>query len=115
MAGLCTHLIVVVSGGGSAAPSLGYTPRSPAVPANVTPPRNLRRLSRRVCWRLMETSFPDAGQCDTKNVGQWTLLPSCEQAPNAKSVSQKICKLLLEGRFGKDPIKKAHAKRLCLG
>src|SRR5712691_11249397 len=80
MAGLRNHRIVVVSGGGSAAPSLGYTPRSPAVPASVTPPRNLRRLNGLACWVFMGTFLPDAGQCDTENTGQWMLLPSHKQA-----------------------------------
>ena len=40
-------VVVLISGGGSAATGLGYTPRSPAVPASVTPPRNLRRLNGR--------------------------------------------------------------------
>ena len=57
MLGLRTSRIVVVSGGGSAAIGLGYTPRSPAVPASVTPPRNLRRLNCLACWVLIGTPF----------------------------------------------------------
>src|SRR5215510_11592433 len=58
MLGIRTSLILVVSGGGSAATGLGRRPRSPAVPASVSPPRNLRRLNRRACWILMGTSLP---------------------------------------------------------
>jgi hypothetical protein len=47
----------VVSGGGSAAPGLGCTPRSPVIPASATPPRNCRRLNRRACWLCISTSF----------------------------------------------------------
>ena len=43
---LAVSLSVVTSGGGSAVAGLGCKPRSPAVPASVTPPRNLRRLNR---------------------------------------------------------------------
>ena len=43
----------------------GCRPRNPAVPARVSPPRNLRRLNGRACWILMGTSLPDVGQCDT--------------------------------------------------
>ena len=80
MPGILINLIVVVSGGGSAATGLGRRPRSPAVPASVNPSRNLRRLNRLAYWVLMGTSLPDTGQCDTENAGQWTLLPSHEQA-----------------------------------
>ena len=80
MAGLCTNRSVVVSGGGSAATGLGCRPRSPAVPASVSPLRNLRRLNCLACWGLIGISIPDTGQCDPKNAGQWTLLPSPEQA-----------------------------------
>src|SRR4029450_9549989 len=78
--GSFVSLIRVVSGGGSAAVGLGCQPRSPTVPASVTPPRNLRRLNGRAYWVRMETSLPDARQCDTENASQWTLLPSHEQA-----------------------------------
>src|SRR5262245_27286005 len=74
MLGIRTSLILVVSGGGSAATGLGCTPRSPAVPASVNPSRNCRRLNRLACWIRMGTSLPDAGQCDIENAGQWTLL-----------------------------------------
>jgi len=67
--GIWTSLSVVVSGGGSAATSLGCKPRSPAVPASVNPSRNSRRLNRLACWILMGTSLPDPGQRDTKNAG----------------------------------------------
>src|SRR5712692_3098904 len=77
--GVLTSLIRVVSGGGSAVTGLGCTPRSPAVPASVNSPRNLRRLNCRACRVLMGTSLPDAGQRDTWNAGQWTLFPSHEQ------------------------------------
>ena len=60
-AGYWASLSRVVSGGGSAATGLGCTPRSPAVPASVNPPRNLRRLNGRACWLCMGTSLPDAG------------------------------------------------------
>src|SRR5262245_34744976 len=73
-------LIRVVSGGGSAATGTGDTPRSPAVPASVTPPRNLRRLNGRACWICMGTYLLDAGRCNPGNTAQWTLLPSHEQA-----------------------------------
>src|SRR5712692_5385274 len=76
MLGVWTSVIVVVSGGGSAATRLACRPRSPAVPASVNPSRNLRRLNRLACWVRMGTSLPDASQCDTWNAGQWTLLPS---------------------------------------
>src|SRR5262245_29285445 len=70
----------VVSGGGSAALGLRGTPRSPAIPASVTCPRNRRRLNGLACWIRMEPSLLDAGQCVTEHANQWTLLPSCEQA-----------------------------------
>src|SRR6266699_2656126 len=76
----CTSVSFVVSGGGSATAGLGLRPRSPAVPASVSPPKNARRLHRCVCWLRMDTSLPDAGQADTENAGPWTLLPSHEQA-----------------------------------
>jgi hypothetical protein len=78
----------VVSGGGSAATGLGYQPRSPTVPASVTPLRNRRRLNGRACWVLMGTSFPEAGQRDTANAGQWTLLRSREQVQHLR-----LCRL----------------------
>src|SRR5439155_11761722 len=80
MPGTRTSLSLVVSGGGSAATSLGCTPRQPAVPTRLNSPRNSRRLNRLALWVRMGTSFADTGQCDTKNAGQWTLLPSHEQA-----------------------------------
>src|SRR6266851_5981125 len=80
MLGVWTSVIFVVSGGGSAATRLACRPRSPAVPASVNPPRNLRRLNRLACWVHMGTSLPDSSQCDTENAGKWTLLPSHEQA-----------------------------------
>jgi hypothetical protein len=40
MLGTLTSLIRVVSGGGSAAARLGCQPRTPAVPASVSPRRN---------------------------------------------------------------------------
>jgi hypothetical protein len=52
-----TSLIFVVSGGGSAATSLGYRPRSPTVPARVSPRKNSRRLQHAAWWILMGTSF----------------------------------------------------------
>lgn len=76
---ICLSLSVLVSGGGSAATSLGYQPKSPVVPASVTPVRNLRRLHGLACWVLMGTSPADAGQDDTENAGQWTLLSWHEQ------------------------------------
>src|SRR6266705_3076278 len=76
----CTSVSFVVSGGGSATAGLGLRPRSPAVPASVSPPKNARRLHRCVCWLRMDTSLPDAGQSDTEHAGPWTLLPSHEQA-----------------------------------
>src|SRR3989442_783018 len=80
MPGSRPSLSRVVSGGGSAATGLGCTPRSPAIPASVTPPRNRRRLNRRTCWLHMRTSLPDVGHDDTEDAGQWTLLPSHERA-----------------------------------
>src|SRR6266540_668981 len=80
MAGLRNHLIVVVSGGGSAALGLEWRPRSAAVPASVNPLRNFRRLICLACWIRMGTSLLEAGQYDTENASQWTLLPSPEQA-----------------------------------
>src|SRR5262245_14353612 len=59
MAGLCTHRIVVVSGGGSAATGLGCRPRNPAAPASVTPPSKLRRLNRRACCERIGTSLAE--------------------------------------------------------
>src|SRR6266508_2257206 len=80
MLGSWTSLSVVVSGGGSAAVGLGPRPRNPAAPARVSPPRNLRRLNGLACWVLMGTSFPFTGPGAPENAGQWTLLPSHEQA-----------------------------------
>src|SRR5262249_42227245 len=54
--------------GGSAAASPGCRPRNPAVPAKVSPRRNLRRLHCLACWILMETSLPDPGQCDPETL-----------------------------------------------
>jgi hypothetical protein len=71
---VCPSRILVVSGGGTAATGLARRPRSPAVPASVTPPRNLRRLNGRACWILMRTFLSDAGQYDTENADQWTFL-----------------------------------------
>jgi len=45
-----------VSGGGSAPTSLGYRPRTPAVPAGVNPPRNARRVQPSARWIFMATS-----------------------------------------------------------
>src|SRR6266511_1078405 len=67
MPGFLDSLTLVVSGGGSAATGLGYQPRSPAVPASVTPPRNLRRLNGRAGWVLIGPSLPDTGQCDREH------------------------------------------------
>src|SRR5262245_34353761 len=82
MAGTRPSLSLVVSGGGSAATRLACTPRSPAIPASVNPPRNLRRLNCRACWLCMGTSLPDADHDDTENAGQWTLLPAHECPPH---------------------------------
>jgi hypothetical protein len=70
MAGVLGSLSVVVSGGGSATTGLGDRPRRPAVPASVSPPRNLRRLNGRACCVLMGIPLPEAGQYDTENAGQ---------------------------------------------
>jgi hypothetical protein len=70
----------VVSGGASAAARAGRRPKTPTVPASVNPRRNFRRLNRLAYWVRMETSLPKTGQCKTANAGQWTLLPSYEQA-----------------------------------
>jgi hypothetical protein len=61
-------------------PSLGRRPSNPAVPASVSPPKNFRRLMPPVCCRLLDISLPEAGQRDTWNTSQGTLLPSHEQA-----------------------------------
>ena len=64
----CASLSFVVSGGGSAATDLGFRPRSPAVPASVSPPKTSAGSSRRslvmhryllpTCWciRLRQSS-----------------------------------------------------------
>jgi hypothetical protein len=65
-AGLRISLIFVVSGGGSAATRPGCSPRNPAVPASVNPLRSLRRLNGLAYWVRMETSLPDAGQCNPR-------------------------------------------------
>src|SRR2546428_754982 len=39
---------------------------------------------------------PDAGQCDTENAGQWTLLPSHEQAQHLTLYRLQIWSLHLE-------------------
>jgi hypothetical protein len=67
MLGIYTRLILVVSGGGSAATRLAGKLRSPAVPASVNPPRNRRRLKCRAYWVLMSISLLASGQCDTWN------------------------------------------------
>ena len=66
--------LLVVSGGGSATLGLGYKTSSPAAPIRVSPPRTPRRLNGLVCWIRMETSLPDADQCDPENASQWTIL-----------------------------------------
>jgi hypothetical protein len=40
----------------------------------------------------MRSSLPDAGQCDTENTGQWTLLPSHEQAQHLTESSPAAMK-----------------------
>ena len=73
-AGAVTSVSLVVSGGGSAATSLGFRPRSPAVPASVSPPKNFRRLKPSPCLLIMGISsqacsaashHPPAGQAKT--------------------------------------------------
>ena len=74
-------LSVVVSGGGSAATDLACTPRSPAVPTSVNPPQEPPPAEpASVLGPHENLPSPDAGQCDTETAGQWTLLPSHEQA-----------------------------------
>src|SRR5215831_14496386 len=85
--GSWTNRIWVVSGGGSAMTSLGRRPRSPTVPASVSPPKKSRRLKGRIYWVRIGTSIPDAGQCATENTSQWTLLPLHKQAQHLTMVS----------------------------
>src|SRR4029450_13831721 len=82
---ICTSLMVVVSGGGSAATGLGRQPSSPADPASVKLPRNLRRLHRRVGWVLIGISLPDAGPCapGTGDCQPW--LSACPQGNAGES------------------------------
>jgi hypothetical protein len=56
MLGIWTSLILVVSGGGSAATDLGLRLSSPPVPASVSPSKNCRRLNPVMRWLSMEAS-----------------------------------------------------------
>jgi hypothetical protein len=88
MAGLRNHLIVVVSGGGSAALGLDYRPRIAAVPARVSPPKNFRRLQLAACGARMGTSsrsqmaYPKALGCECRGAGR----PCQRQSPMGQLV-----------------------------
>src|SRR5919108_2468878 len=100
MLGPRVTLSFVVSGGGCAVTGLGYTPRTPAVPARVNPPRNLRRLNCLACSVFMGTSLSDSGQCDSENAGQWTFLPSHAQAQHLTLYRLQIWSLhLVTGHY----------------